>query len=81
MGRVINISSVVTLRPEPGLSSYLASKQGLIGLTKAYALEVGQFGITSNCILPGVTKSNMFETAMETISKARGNPKKNLLSF
>jgi 2-hydroxycyclohexanecarboxyl-CoA dehydrogenase len=53
-GRVVNVSSVGGLRGGAGLVHYAAAKAGIIGFTKALALEVGQLGITANAIAPGL---------------------------
>jgi len=52
-GRIIHISSVLGLGSKAGRSSYSATKAGLIGLAQGSALDLGQFGITVNCIAPG----------------------------
>lgn len=52
-GRVIHVSSVLGLGGKLGRSTYSATKAGLIGMTRSSALDVGQFGITVNCISPG----------------------------
>ena len=52
-GRVINISSILGLSSAGGRNVYSATKSGLIGLTRANALDLGPFGITVNCIAPG----------------------------
>ena len=52
-GRLINISSRAYLG-NPGQANYSAAKAGLIGLTRSNALEFGKFGITANCIAPGL---------------------------
>jgi NAD(P)-dependent dehydrogenase (short-subunit alcohol dehydrogenase family) len=52
-GRIIHISSVMGLTSKPGRSSYSATKAALIGMTRAMALDVGEFGITVNSIAPG----------------------------
>ncbi|MBS0204372.1 MAG: SDR family oxidoreductase [Planctomycetes bacterium] len=52
-GRIIHISSVMGLTSKPGRSSYSATKSALIGMARAMALDVGEFGITVNCIAPG----------------------------
>jgi 3-oxoacyl-[acyl-carrier protein] reductase len=52
-GRIVNISSVVGLRANPGQSNYAAAKAGLIALTKTSAVEVARRGITVNAVAPG----------------------------
>lgn len=52
-GRIIHITSVMGIASYPGRSVYSATKSGLIGMTKAAALDVGPHGITVNCIAPG----------------------------
>ena len=58
-GRIINITSVVALSGNPGQANYVASKAGLIGLTKALAKEYGGRGITVNAVAPGFIESDM----------------------
>lgn len=52
-GRVIHVSSVLGLGGKEGRNGYCASKAGMVGLTRASALDLGPFGITVNCIAPG----------------------------
>jgi 3-oxoacyl-[acyl-carrier protein] reductase len=52
-GRVINMSSRAHLGNK-GQTNYSASKAGVIGLTRSLALELGKFGVTANCIAPGI---------------------------
>ena len=53
MGRVIHISSIVGLAGAPARSVYAATKAGLIGMSRAQSLELGESGVTVNCIAPG----------------------------
>jgi 3-oxoacyl-[acyl-carrier protein] reductase len=58
-GRIINISSVVGESGNPGQANYVASKAGLIGLTKAIAQEMGSRNITVNAVAPGYVSTDM----------------------
>lgn len=58
-GRIINISSRASLGSK-GLSSYSAAKCALIGLTRSWALELGEFNISVNAIAPGFIETDLF---------------------
>ena len=58
-GRIINLSSVVALRGNPGQINYCASKAGVIGMTKSLAKELGSRGVTVNAIAPGFIDTDM----------------------
>lgn len=58
-GRIINFSSVVAVKPTPGVSAYAASKAGLIGLTKSLSIENASRGITVNAINLGYVSIGM----------------------
>ncbi len=58
-GRIVNISSVVGESGNAGQSNYVASKAGLIGLTKAIAQEMGSRGVTVNAVAPGFIDTDM----------------------
>ncbi|MPY66791.1 3-oxoacyl-[acyl-carrier-protein] reductase [Deinococcus sp. SDU3-2] len=68
-GRIINIASVVGLMGNPGQANYVASKAGLIGLTKALAKEYGGRGITVNAVAPGFIESDMTAGLPEEVQK------------
>ncbi len=58
-GRIINIGSVVGSTGNPGQANYVASKAGLVGLTKALAKEVASRGVTVNAVAPGFIETDM----------------------
>jgi 3-oxoacyl-[acyl-carrier protein] reductase len=67
-GRIVSISSVVGQAGNPGQANYAASKAGLIGFTKAVALEVASRGVTVNVVAPGLVETDM---TRELAEKAR----------
>jgi acetoacetyl-CoA reductase len=58
-GRIVNISSINGLAGQAGPTNYAAAKAGIIGFTKALALEGAARGITANAIAPGYTNTGM----------------------
>lgn len=64
-GRIINISSVVGVTGNPGQCNYVASKAGMIGMSKSMAQEIATRGITINCVAPGFIKSPMTDVLNE----------------
>jgi len=66
-GRIINITSVVAQTGNPGQANYVASKAGLIGLTKAVAAEVASRGITVNAVAPGFIDTAMTQALPEEV--------------
>jgi len=68
-GRIINISSVVGLKGNAGQANYCASKAGMIGMSKAMAMEVASRNITVNCIAPGFIGTDMTENLKEQVKE------------
>jgi len=66
-GRIINIGSIVGITGNVGQANYVASKAGLIGFTKAVALEYGSRNITSNLVAPGYIETEMTEHLPQNI--------------
>ena len=64
-GRIVSITSVVGVTGNPGQANYVASKAGLIGMSKAFAQEVASRGITVNCVAPGFMTSAMTDALNE----------------
>ena len=64
-GRIISVTSVVGITGNPGQANYVASKAGLIGMTKAVAQELASRNITVNAIAPGFMTSAMTDALNE----------------
>lgn len=73
-GRIVNISSTQGLAASPYKSAYAAAKHGLIGLTKAVALEAGSFGVTVNAICPAYVRTPLVEAQIADQSRTLGLP-------
>jgi NAD(P)-dependent dehydrogenase (short-subunit alcohol dehydrogenase family) len=58
VGRIVNISATAVAGNSPGFVAYIASKMGLIGLTRSLASDVGGAGITVNSVAPGLTRTD-----------------------
>jgi 3-hydroxybutyrate dehydrogenase len=71
-GRIVNIASTSGLRGYPYVAAYCAAKHGVIGLTRALALEVAQRHVTVNAVCPGFTDTALVEDAIANIRKVTG---------
>jgi len=69
-GRIINVSSVVAETGNAGQANYVAAKAGLIGLTKAIAVEVASRNITVNAVAPGFIVSPMTDPLSQQVKDA-----------
>jgi 3-hydroxybutyrate dehydrogenase len=70
-GRIINIASAHALVASPFKSAYVAAKHGLLGLTRASALEGAAFGVRVNAICPGYVKTPLVENQIADTAQAR----------
>ena len=68
-GRIINIASVVAQMGNAGQANYVAAKAGLIGLTKAIAMEIASRNITVNAVAPGFIKTPMTDVLPDKVKE------------
>lgn len=68
-GRIVSAASTSGLRGNYGQANYAATKAGIIGMSKTWALEFGRFGITSNAIAPGYTKTPMTDMIPDNVKQ------------
>jgi NAD(P)-dependent dehydrogenase (short-subunit alcohol dehydrogenase family) len=71
-GRIVNVASTAGLTGYPYVSAYCASKHGVIGLTRALALELAASDVTVNAVCPGFTDTPLLDGAVETITAKTG---------
>ena len=68
-GRIVSASSNVAIRGNFGQTNYVATKSAIIGMTKVWAMELGRYNITVNCIAPGFITTTMTEAMPEEVRK------------
>ena len=71
-GRIINIASTAGLTGYAYVTAYCAAKHGLVGLTRALAIELAKTDVTVNAVCPGFTDTPLLEGAVETITAKTG---------
>ncbi|MFG1210461.1 3-hydroxybutyrate dehydrogenase [Xanthobacter flavus] len=71
-GRIVNIASVLGLVGAPHKAAYVATKHGLVGLTKSIAIEVAETGVTCNAVCPGMVMTPIIEMQVADQAKVTG---------
>ena len=79
-GRIINIASTASLKGYAYVSAYCAAKHGVLGLTRALALELARKGVTVNAVCPGYADTEMTSRSLDTIVEHTGMDRKQALA-
>ncbi len=77
-GRVVNVASTAGLTGYPYVAAYVAAKHGVVGLTRALALEVATTGVTVNAICPGFTDTEMLSDSIAKAAEKSGRSAEDL---
>lgn len=79
-GRVVNVASTAGLTGFGYVTAYCAAKHGVIGLTRALAVEVAAKGVTVNAVCPGYTATEMFEQTLSNVVSKTGRTREQAAS-
>jgi len=71
-GRIVNVASVASLKGAPYITAYAAAKHGVVGLTRALAMETASKGITVNAVCPSYTDTDMVRRTIANIVEKTG---------
>jgi 3-hydroxybutyrate dehydrogenase len=78
-GRIVNIGSIHSVVASPNKVAYIAAKHGLLGLTRAVALEAGPQGVTCNLVCPAYVRTPLVEAQIADQAKAAGIPEREVI--
>lgn len=78
-GSIVNVSSLMGLRGYPMRSAYCATKFALIGMTEAFAHEVGQYGVRVNALCPGAVHGELMERVIARRVEAEGREREDII--
>ena len=84
-GRIVSVASTAGLRGYAYCTAYCAAKHGLVGFTRALALEIAKTGITANAVCPGFTETGVVQDAVRAVSeqsaRSESEARQTLISF
>jgi 3-hydroxybutyrate dehydrogenase len=78
-GRIVNIGSIHSVVASPNKVAYVAAKHGLLGLTRAVAVEVGAHGITCNAVCPAYVRTPLVEAQIADQARTTGVPERDVV--
>jgi len=79
-GRIVNVASTAAVKGYAYVSAYCAAKHGMVGLTRALALEAARTGVTVNAVCPGYTDTDIVRNAVKSITAATGRSEEEALA-
>jgi len=81
-GRIVNVASTAGLKGYPYVAAYCAAKHGVLGLTRALALELASKGVTVNAVCPGYTETEIVrESIARVVAKTGRTPEQAMAEF